>query len=253
MRIVSWNIRAGGGRRVEGIEAQLQEWVPDIVALSEFRGTPPSQWLAESLADAGLAHQISTTSAKRPTVNSLLVASRWPVRRLRVRDSPKEPGRWLLLEVLMPTPFALGAMHVPNRVSGRKLPFLDAVLDLARRWRRGPALFVGDTNTGRIDVDEESPAFDKKEDGWMAAMEEARWNDAFRYIHGDERAYTWYSPNKGNGFRLDEAFVHHSMVERLREARYHWGKDASIGSRRDSLSDHAALVLDLTDTPTTKS
>ena len=111
---------------------------------------------------------------------------------------------------------------------------------------------MGDTNTGRIDVDEEAPAFDKKEDGWMAAMEDARWHDAFRYIHGSERAYTWYSPNKGNGFRLDEAFVHHSMVERLTEARYHWGRDVKIGTRRDALSDHAALVLDFTETPTPK-
>ena len=42
MRLVSWNIRAGGGRRVEGIAEQIARWQPDVVALSEFRATPPS-------------------------------------------------------------------------------------------------------------------------------------------------------------------------------------------------------------------
>ena len=144
MRILSWNIRAGGGRRIEAIEAQLQRWAPDVVTLSEYRGTPPSQWLARNLVGAGFAHQLSTASANSPTVNSLLVASRWPVRRLRLRGSPRESSRWLLLEVLTTSPFTLGVMHVPNRVTGRKLPFLDALLDLAARPRNtvGECLWV---------------------------------------------------------------------------------------------------------------
>lgn len=34
MRIVTWNIRAGGGRRVEAIARQLGRWAPDVVALA---------------------------------------------------------------------------------------------------------------------------------------------------------------------------------------------------------------------------
>jgi exonuclease III len=56
MRIISWNIRAGGGRRVAGIAAQLQRWRPDVVALQEFRGTAPSRELARRLADLGLPY-----------------------------------------------------------------------------------------------------------------------------------------------------------------------------------------------------
>ena len=36
MRIVSWNIRAGGGKRAAGILAQLLEWQPEIIGLSEY-------------------------------------------------------------------------------------------------------------------------------------------------------------------------------------------------------------------------
>lgn len=107
-------------------------------------------------------------------------------------------------------------------------------------------MIVGDTNTGRIGIDEESPAFDRFEDDWMVAMQQARWRDAFRHIHDKDLAYTWYSPNKGNGFRLDEGFVNVRLIKRMTDACYVWGElDGS--SRRDALSDHAALILDFND------
>ena len=246
MRIVSWNIRAGGGVRVAAIAAQLAEWNPDVVALSEYRGTPASLWLAEALEQQGFVHQHSTVNPRTPAVNSLLITSRWPMQRMRPRPSPSEPRRWTMLSIAAPAPFAVGVMHVPNRVTGRKSAFLDNLLAMAQTWRRGPALIVGDTNTGRIGIDEESPAFDRSEDTWMQNMEKAHWHDAFRRIHGEELVYTWYSPNKGNGFRLDEGFVNRRLIRRMTEARYVWGELAG-SSRRDVLSDHAALILDFTD------
>jgi exodeoxyribonuclease III len=249
MRVVSWNIRAGGGRRVPAIADQIARWAPDVVALSEFRGTPPSADLARALASRGLGHQLSTASPGLPGANALLIASRWPLARVRLRSAPRvEAGRWLLARVASPCAITLGAMHVPNRVTGRKLPFLDAVLGMAHGWRRGPALLIGDTNSGLIDLDEESPAFGVEEDGWIRGLEAAGWADAFRRLSGDSRAYTWYSPNGGNGFRIDQAFVNRALGPLLRSASYEWG--AAPGARprrwrRDALSDHAALLVDL--------
>ena len=37
MRIISWNIRGGGGSRIERIVAAIDGWQSYIVALSEFR------------------------------------------------------------------------------------------------------------------------------------------------------------------------------------------------------------------------
>jgi exonuclease III len=245
MRIVAWNIRAGGGRRVPGIAAQIVRWAPDVVALSEFRATPPSAELARALARQGLGHQLSTASSRQPHVNSLLIASRWPLARVRLHGAPGvDPGRWLLARVASRSPLTLGAMHVPNRVTGRKLPFLDAVLGLAHSWRRGPALLVGDTNSGLIDLDEEVPAFDVEEDGWIRGLEAAGWADGFRLLRGGTRAYTWYSPNGRNGFRIDQAFVNRALRPRLLRTRHEWG--TAPGRRtRHALSDHAALLIDL--------
>ena len=148
-----------------------------------------------------------------------------------------------MVNVASDRPFSLGTMHVPNRVSGRKYRFLAALPRLARRWRGQPALLIGDTNSGRIGLDEEASVFGKREDAWMKSVEDAGWSDAFRHAHGEERAYTWYSPNGGNGFRLDQTFLSCSVSESLREPSYEWAY-AREGERQ-RFSDHAAQIIDL--------
>ena len=244
MRLVAWNIRAGGGQRAGAIAGQLARWRADVVALSEFRATAPSRDLATGLAACGLPHQLTTADPTAPRTNALLVAARWPLRRVRLRGAPSEPGRWLVAHVDAPRPLVLGAMHVPNRVSGRKYPFLDAVLACARRWRLGPALFLGDTNSGRRGIDEQVPVFSAREEGWIDALAACGWLDAFRHVRAQARAYTWYSPNGRNGFRIDQAFVNAALLAHLSTAAYRWGGPLHR-RRRDTLSDHAALLVDL--------
>jgi len=243
MRVVAWNIRAGGGERVARIARQLERWAPDVVALSEFRATPPSCALATTLAARGLTHQITTAMRGTPGVNALLLASRWPLRSLSLRGKPIERGRWLAAAIDAPLPLVIGAMHVPNRETRRKYPFLDAVLSCARRWRHGPAVFVGDTNSGRRGLDEEVPAFNALEERWIDGLAGCGWHDAFRHLRPEARTYTWYSPNGRHGFRIDHAFVNAALLAHVKDAAYVWG--GRRGLRRDGLSDHAALLLDL--------
>src|SRR5882672_467835 len=219
MRVVFWNIRAGGGVRAAAIARQIAAWEADAVALAEFRGTSPSGELARYLARLGLPYQWTTADRARPGVNGLLLASRWPLRRLRLACAPTEPCRWLLARVLAPEPLALGV-----------------VLSTARRRWATPALLVGDTNSGRIGLDEEVPAFNRIEDGWMRELAEAGWTDAYRHLRGATRAYTWYSPNGGNGFRIDQAFLNRALQPRLRRFRYDWGRPSRLTGR--PASDH---------------
>lgn len=250
LRLVSWNIRAGGGRRVDEIAAQVGRWRADVLVCLEARGTAPGQRLAGLLEERGLVHQRTTADPTRPAVNAVLVASRWPLRPLRTRHGPAEPLRWLPVRVDAPDAaggtFTLGAMHVPNFVPdrARKFAYLDALHGLAQGWRGGPALFVGDTNTGRAGLDEERPVFDARHDGWMVAMDAAGWRDAFRARYPSRREFTWYSPNAGNGFRLDQAFVNAGLAARVTSVRHAWGRHPG-DARREALSDHAALILHL--------
>jgi exodeoxyribonuclease-3 len=246
MRVVGWNIRAGGGQRVEMIADQLDAWAPDIVSLCEFRSTPPSQSLADALAAQGLTFQIAAIDPHKPSRNGMLVASRWPLRLVRALAAPEEPCRWLMVRIGAPIPFTLGAMHIPLMASGHKEPYLCAVERLIRGWRRGPGLLIGDTNAGRPGIDEQSSVFGPRMTAWFDEFDKHGWADAFRHLHGDARVYTWYSPNRGNGFRLDQAFVSRHLLPRLRQAGYEWGqpRDTGIEVHRAILSDHAALLLD---------
>jgi exonuclease III len=65
---------------------------------------------------------------------------------------------------------------------------------------------------------------------------------------GNRRAYTWYSPNGRNGFRIDQAFINAPLMQRVRDARYVWGR-VIRDARQDAISDHAALVIDMEVTP----
>ncbi len=249
MRIIAWNIRAGGGRRVDEIARQLHDWQPDIVVLSEFRGTPSSQQLAASIAAMGLDYQQMTVDSAKLAANALLVASRFPLQRLYLPTPPTPPTRWLLAHIAAPQPLTLGAMHIPNYVTKQKYPYFERVLHLTDQWARklhfGPGLLIGDTNTGMPGLDEEVPCFNHTEQEWLEALDARGWVDVFRHLKGDERFYTWYSPNGGNGFRLDEAFPNQALLSRLQDMRYEWGVSLENPDRRDALSDHAAIILDL--------
>lgn len=247
-RVVAWNIRAGGGKRIEQIAAQIKDWGADVTVLSEFRATPASVWLQEALANLGLIHQVTTADPAQAATNSLLIASRWTLEPIVSRGSPKPNHRWLLVAVGGSRPFAVGAMHIPTfSFAGKhKYAFHNAVLRIAKSWGLGPALMGGDTNTGRTGIDEESPVFNKQSDAWMVAMEAAGWADSFRRLHGYKREYTWYSPNAGNGFRLDEVFINTELMARLAAVRHEWALTPD-SKRRDAVSDHAAVIVDLAD------
>ncbi len=245
MRVIAWNIRAGGGVRAVAIAEQLLQWRADVVALSEFRGTPASLSIATMLAEAGLSYQLHTINRRAPADNRLLIAARWPIATLPIARAPVRSGKWLAARVDAPQPFSVIAVHVPNRVTGKKWPFHAATLRVTRAWSDGPALLCGDTNTGRIGIDEDLGAagFNAREDRWMGALHNAGWRDAFRHLHGDRREWTWHSPNAGTGYRIDQAFANDAMIKQLTSIHHAWGTDPR-STRRDAMSDHAALIID---------
>jgi exodeoxyribonuclease III len=245
MRMVAWNIRAGGGRRVAGILAQIEAWSPDVVALSEFRGTAAGAGIPDALAAQGLMYSFQTTDPASPARNALLLASRWPLRPIRLRSAPADRLRWLCASVAAKTPITVAAVHFPNEVTGLKWPFMESVAALAGMWRRGPAVIIGDTNSGRPSIDEENAVFGPRYHAWFERMAACGWHDAFRKVHGERREFSWYSPNGGNGFRIDQAFVNRPLLCRLQGIEYRWG--GPPGDRRDALSDHAALIVDFAD------
>jgi exonuclease III len=122
---------------------------------------------------------------------------------------------------------------------------MEAMLGVSRAWRRRPALILGDTNSGRPVLDEESPVFGPRYAAWFDAIEALGWRDAFRHVHGGRLEYTWYSPNGRNGFRIDQAFASRPLLPRLTAVEHAWALSAASPDRRDAISDHAALIVEL--------
>lgn len=247
IRILSWNIRAGGGKRAARILDQILAWQPTIIGLSEFRGTVASQWLAVHLAEAGFPFQLTTANPAAPAKNALLLAAQYPLHPVTLANMPQHPERWLPARVATEPALTIGLMHVPNYTTPiLKYPYLDALLAMADGWDQGPALLIGDANCGKHAIDEEKPSSPKfqREHDWLVGMEARQWIDAFRHIHGDRRDYTWYS-HRNNGFRLDYAFCSPQLDASLRDAQHHWGHDPDTPTRRAALSDHAALIVDI--------
>lgn len=237
VRIVSWNIQHGGGRRVRGILDQVRVWAPDCIVLLEYRGTEPSQRVGQGLAAMDLTFQVDSVDPVRPGHNAVLVTSRFPLRALPVSGLLADLRRWVGVEVRAPTPFVLCGMHVPNRAEGPKYAFHHAVAVELERHRTRPGIAVGDTNTGRRGLDEPTRFFNEAEHSWFDRMADAGWSDIYRVRHPEERVASWRSQTGGD-FRLDQAFVTDEMAPWVRDVRYDWGEP-------EPSSDHAAVVLDV--------
>jgi exonuclease III len=98
------------------------------------------------------------------------------------------------------------------------------------------ALAIGDFNTCRAFVDEPG-AFDVTA-RFMDTVQEAGFRDLWRDRYPDGREFSWYS-HRGNGFRIDHAFVSPRLIRRVDTISY------VHDVRLDGLSDHSMLRLDL--------
>ncbi len=238
VRILSWNIQHGGGNRYSVISSTIVDQNPDLICLVEFRHSKGSDQIAQRLADAGWGHQVTTRTREFENQNSLFMASRQPLTLLPFPEYPI-PHR-ILIAHLEAFGGSVALVHVPNRRDAFVNECREQILQWTRLWDNGPCLVIGDTNTGKPVLDEESSYFNKREGAWMTAMDDAGWVDAWRHLHGEKRVYSWREQRKGSGFRIDQGFVSPHAHHLLESVDYCWFPQAD-GS---TPSDHAALILD---------
>jgi exodeoxyribonuclease III len=117
LRLLAWNIRAGGGTRLGRIVEALARHEADLLILSEFRGGETGKQLREMLGRLGYRHMTGTMPP--PGRNGVLIASR---RRFREHgplgvDLP-EPYRLLRVEL---GGLSLAGVYMPNLL--RKVPY----------------------------------------------------------------------------------------------------------------------------------
>jgi exonuclease III len=231
LRVLAWNIRAGGGTRLGAITDAVAQHDADVLVLSEFRGGDAGKRLREALARLDYRH--TTTLTPPPGRNGVLIASR---RRFRehgpVDTALPEPYRLLRIET---AGVHLTGVYMPNL--RHKVPYWQTLIDNLSPPDDGRhAIAIGDFNTCRAFVDE-AGAIDATA-YFMDRIEAAGFRDLWRWRYPEGREFSWYS-TRGNGFRIDHAFLSARLAARAGDIRY------SHDERLAGISDHSPLLLDL--------
>ena len=230
MRLLAWNIRAGGGRRLPRIGDALARHAADVIVLSEFRNGEAGTRLREMLGTLG--YGCMTELGPPPASNGVLIGARLRFRERAMAGAElPEPHRMLAIDV---DGLQLFGVYMPNLKA--KIPYWRALIAALAAERERPAVAIGDFNTCRAYVDELG-AIDPCAH-FMDEVEAVGFCDLWRRRYPEGREYSWYS-TRGNGFRIDHAFLSASLTARAGPVRY------SHAEREAGLSDHSVLILDL--------
>jgi exodeoxyribonuclease III len=239
MRLVSWNILAGGGRRCGTIAARLLECDADVIVLQETVSTRGPD-LCHQFAKAGYEYRFS--APRGPQERGLCLLSRLPVRGAREplpRHAGLYPRGWLEVEFVASS-WRIAAVYAPAQG-----PLVPAFWNAAAEWVAGrdhpPLLMLGDFNAGMSGVDAEAYRF--KAGPGFARLADSGLVDLWRREHGAKQEYTWFSrPPRGatgRGFRIDHAFASCRLAELVTDCRY----DHQVRER--GLSDHSMVLVEL--------
>ncbi len=233
MKILSWNILHGGGKRAPDILDAIEKEQPDIVTLQEFRHGSSKQVLLEGLAKMGLDEQyVPETNSARD--NSLIIASSYNFQATVFPRNTPLPAR--AIRAFFPDLGELNliAAHLPQKK--KQPPYLHALIDLDKDFLNENSLIIGDLNTGIPFEDSETKSFEHTflfqqllRDGWV---------DAWRSRHKNKQEFTWISTKQKNGFRYDHALVSASLDEKTIRVTY------NHEVRLNGISDHSYIVLE---------
>jgi exodeoxyribonuclease-3 len=232
MKLVSWNIRQGGGSRLDRIQEVIRHHQPDILVLPEFRNNPAGSTLREWLSEYGLVHQAAGKTAQ-PKDNTVLLASKLTFIESTFPELGEHQhrcvgGRFGKLTVLA---WYFATME-------RKRPLFHFLRGLPKDYLRRETLIMGDLNTGCRYWDEGRMDLSLVEE--FGALLGCGWTDVWRQANPGVREWTWVEPwGRHVGYRLDHALVSPPLLSRVENVHY------SHAEREANISDHSAVVLSL--------
>ena len=230
LRLLAWNIRQGGGKRLAAIASAIERHDADVVVISEYRGGDAAERLRAALI--ALGYRYMTTLAPAPGRYGVLIAARMCfVEHGVLHDALPEPCRVVGVEL---AGIRLFGVYMPNMLA--KVPYWQALIDALAGAVDRDALALGDFNTCRAYVDE--PGAIDATAHFIDRLEAAGFSDLWRRRNPDGREFSWYS-HSGNGFRIDHAFLSPTLAALAGPVRY------SHEERLIGLSDHSPLILDL--------
>jgi exodeoxyribonuclease-3 len=232
-RIISLNLRHGGGSRI----SQLTDWLvsksPSAVIATEWRNNIPGQHLRNGLMLHGLESILAAPASSQ--INTVLLAAKGIISSRA--DTPLNSPVGDLLSISMEDGVSILGCYFPQRMA--KSPFFRRCTEMAASNSHRPFVMIGDFNTGRNDLDIEGNGVPFHcADQFAGLQEQAGLVDLWRLRHGERRDWTWRSTK--NGFRIDHAFGNQAFLNRY--PNFHCEIDQE--PRLARLTDHSAIILD---------
>lgn len=233
MRLLTLNIRHGGGARRRGLAEFIAAQAADVVVLTEYRANATGQALRKVMSEYGLRFQAAAST--EPRVNSVCIASRLPFTQIAPPGEGSEERCAEAHRVLAVRfqGWALAGVYFPQKEAKRRV--FERVRDEVLPALGDRAVILGDLNTGRPFEDEARDTFHCTDR--FDALLAAGLADAWRRRNPLAREFSWYS-RAGNGFRIDHALCTPAFDASIRSVRY------LHEPRLTRITDHSALVVD---------
>ena len=232
-RIVSLNIRHGGGQRTDALTKRLLAYDADVLVITEFQ-------LGKS---AGLLHALEAEGYKTtrstnvdPDRNTLLIACRIGIDREWAFDSALDPHHLWCVQI---AGTAICGAYLPVNTELR-IPHLQSLIKHANRT--GLDLIIGDFNTGKNDLDKSPSGSPFPRTEMLDQLMVSGYVDLWRDAHQGTREYSYYSFKEGrpyNGFRVDYAFAAPKLAQRVIACEF------DHQPRECGETDHSALNVSL--------
>jgi len=236
LRVLSYNLREGGGDRLAGIGDIIRRQRPDAVALVE----------ATSRATLALARDLGMKLMFGEANGEYHVAwlSRLPIRRIENHRLAVLAKTLLEIEVVWAgDPLRLFATHLASRHDPHSpAEEIPAILDVLSRVAESPHLLMGDFSAlSPGDLIGTPPHGEEKRGEAVEGVPreairlvlEAGYTDCFRTVHPADPGYTY--PSTTPWLRLDYIFASAEMAPRLRSC------DIVIGKEAERASDHVPI------------
>ena len=146
-RIVSLNLRHGGGPRISRLADWLLSKSPSAVVATEWRNNVPGQHFRNSLTLGGLETLLVAPATSQ--FNTVLVAARGITGSQSATPLNSPVGD--LVSISTEDGVAILGCYFPQRMD--KAPFFRRCIELAERNSHQPFIMIGDFNPGRNDLD----------------------------------------------------------------------------------------------------
>jgi exonuclease III len=236
VKLLSWNILAGGGRRADEIVKTIQGHAPDIITLQEFRRGSAEDEIFAGLKKAGLKFiHIPETEGKE---NTILIASKYGFDAGPFLPEPNNPLH--LLEAyfsaeVLGFELSLIAVHFPQKKA--QIPLFEALMKDSDSLLKTDSLIIGDMNCGIPYTDSDSKTFLATQ--YYQDLLQIGWADSWRSRHNEVREFSWVSPRTGNRFRYDQVLASPAFDARIKTIGY------DHDPREVKISDHSLILLEI--------